>query len=282
MWVQELKAGLKTVSLGSNLATFAGATDPVIAGDMSVIDTRLRGLVSAAVLNSRNVDEPAALREWSVSATPTGNASNTAVSTVVNSGISTVITQGPTHPSVPVLSTSDGQYKNYRTGGVNVQTGWRTATFNQTQRRFFPTWTCIFRPNGLGMPTRFWVGVCSGNPSGADTGTLLHLAALHISTSGAGTWSAVTNDGSAGANFFSSGFGFSQTGMILTIQLTDTIVRFTLRNASGGNPTVVTTSTQMPGLTTGLGFVAQVTQTSGAFSGIGIRNAYLTQGQVAY
>jgi hypothetical protein len=70
--------------------------------------------------------------------------------------------------------------------------------------------------------------------------------------------------------------------MILTIQLTDTIVRFTLRNASGGNPTVVTTSTQMPGLTTGLGFVAQVTQTSGAFSGIGIRNAYLTQGQVAY
>ena len=282
MWVPELHAGLKTVSIGADLATFSGSTDPAIQGDMSVINSRLRARVSGGPLNCRNADEPDALRAWQIAATPRGDASGGTPPTSVQSGISTTITETG---ALGILSTTHGQYQRRRTaGGVPPQfAGWLTSSFTLTQRQFFPTFTCAFTSDLLSIPTRFWIGLCSGNPSGADTGTLLHLAAIHFLTGTSASWNVVTNDGSVAANFIASGFPFSAgLGIIVTIQLTDTIARFTLRNGSDGNPTVVTTSTQLPALSTGLGFVARGVQLGGAVAGFGIRMVNHTQNQVVY
>ena len=280
MKVQEIHAGTRTVSLGSTVATFSGSTAPVVSGDMTVIDTRLRSLTSADDLGARNVDEPSPLRIWQIAADPEGTGTLIGGPVIVQSGISATVTE---EGFGQILSTSHGQYKRYRTaGGAPPQdAGIRSTSFTQTRPFFNPVFTCAFSSDLLSTPTRFWIGLTSADSMGANDGAGLNIAAIHFLTGTSASWNAVTNDGSGTGTITASGFPFSAgSGIVITIQVTTSAVRFTFRTGTGGNPTTVSHTTQLPTLAGDLGFIAQARQLGAAVAGFGFRMVNLGQGDV--
>jgi hypothetical protein len=149
-----------------------------------------------------------------------------------------------------------------------------------TQRAWAPTMGFRIATAASITLLGFWVGLADADLATTPTPTTNHLAAFryYVGTDGTAFWRAVTGDGSANTTTTTTRAAAASTTYEGLIEVDPDVpeVRFWMTDASGIWQLYATHTTNLPGLTTAMGWIATVATTSGVATGKKIAIDYIS------
>lgn len=188
---------------------------------------------------------------------------NREMQALANAGAATLTTVGFTAaPTVTGTQTStddaDGPWNNFASGAVSGNVGGLNSAATVAQRNWNPEFVAYIKLPATITSCRYWIGLFSGAPTGADTNASVHAAGFRFST-GAGdtTWQCVTCDGSTQSTVDSTVAATASTAYRLRVRLQASQVLFYVNDVLRRTATV-----NLPAVATMLSWYATVTTTA--------------------